>query len=232
MDLQLRTLSGATVAIGENDVNALRTALQGGLLLPGEAGYDQARTIWNAMIDRRPGMIVVAQGAADVILAVNFAREHGALLAVRGGGHNIAGNAVCEGGLMLDLSRLRSVQVDPATRRARVEAGALLADVDQATQEFGLAVPMGINSTTGIAGLTLGGGFGWTSRKFGLTIDNLLSVDMVTADGQLLQVDAAQHPDLFWAVRGGGGNFGVVTSFEFKLSLLGPQVTAGLVLHP
>ena len=232
MDTLLQALSGGTVTVSDSEIGALRGALRGGLLLPDEPGYDQARMIWNAMIDRRPGMIVQALGAADVILAVNFAREHGLLLAVRGGGHNIAGNAVCEGGLMLDLSRMRSVHVDPATRRARVEGGALLSDLDKETQAFGLAVPVGVNSTTGIAGLTLGGGFGWTSRAFGLTIDNLLSVDMVTADGQLRRADSAQHPDLFWAVRGGGGNFGVATSFEFKLSNLGPLVTSGLLLHP
>lgn len=167
-----------------------------------------------------------------MIQAINFAREHGAALAVRGGGHNIAGNAVCEGGIMLDLWRMRAVHVDPATCRARVEGGALLSDVNKETQAFGLAMPVGINSTTGIAGLTLGGGFGWTSRKFGLTIDNLLSVDIITADGALRRADATQHPDLFWAVRGGSGNFGVVTSFEFHLSSLGPQVTAGLLLPP
>ena len=224
--------SGGTVPMRDSDFSALRSALRGSVVLPDEPGFDAARAIWNAMIDRRPGVIVQALGAADVILAINFAREHGATLAVRGGGHNIAGNAVCEGGVMLDLSRMRSVHVDPATRRARVEGGALLSDVDKETQAFELAVPVGINSTTGIAGLTLGGGFGWTSRKFGLTIDNLLSVDIVTADGALHRADATQNPDLFWAVRGGGGNFGVVTSFEFQLSSLGPQVIAGLLLHP
>jgi len=232
VETSFQALSGGTVPVSDSEIGALRGALRGSVLLPGEPGYDAARAIWNAMIDRHPGMIVQALGAADVIQAVNFAREHGVVLAVRGGGHNIAGNAVCEGGIMLDLSRMRSVHVDPTTRRARVEGGALLSDVDKETQAFGLAVPVGINSTTGIAGLTLGGGFGWTSRKFGLTIDNLLSVDIVTADGTLRRVDATQHPDLFWAVRGGGGNFGVVTSFEFQLSSLGPQVISGLLLHP
>lgn len=171
MDSHLQALSSGTVPVSDSDIGALRGALRGSVLLPGEPGYDAARAIWNAMIDRHPGMIVQALGAVDVIQAVNFACEHGVALAVRGGGHNIAGNAVCEGGVMLDLSRMRSVHVDPATRRARVEGGALLSDVDKETQAFGLAVPVGINSTTGIAGLTLGGGFGWTSRKFGLTID-------------------------------------------------------------
>ena len=232
MDTHLQALSSGTAPVSDDEIGALRGVLRGCVLLPGKPGYDAARAIWNGMIDRRPGMIVQALGAADVIQGVNFAREHGVALAVRGGGHNVAGNAVCDGGIMLDLSRMRSVHVDPATHRARVEGGALLSDVDKETQAFGLAVPVGINSTTGIAGLTLGGGFGWTSRKLGLTIDNLLSVDIVTADGVLRRADATQHPDLFWAVRGGSGNFGVVTSFEFQLSSLGPQVTAGLLLHP
>jgi FAD/FMN-containing dehydrogenase len=232
VDTNLQTLASGTVAVSESDIAALRGALRGGVLLPGEPGYDTARAIWNGMIDRRPAMIVQPLGAADVMQTVNFARDRGAALAVRGGGHNIAGNAVCEGGIMLDLSRMRSVQVDPSARRARVEGGALLADVDKEAQAFGLAVPVGVNSTTGIAGLTLGGGFGWTSRKFGLSIDNLLGVNIVTADGTLRRADATEHPDLFWAVRGGSGNFGVVTSFEFRLNPLEPQVIAGLLVHP
>ncbi len=232
MDTHLLGLASETVRISDADIARLRGALRGNVLLPGDAGYDTARTIWNAMHDRRPAMIIQPLGAADVMQAVTFARDHGAALAVRGGGHNIAGSAVCEGGIMLDLSRMRSVQVDPAARRARVEGGALLSDVDKEAQAFDLAVPVGVNSTTGIAGLTLGGGFGWTSRKFGLTIDNLLGVDIVTADGMLRRADAAQHPDLFWAVRGGSGNFGVVTAFEFQLNPLDRQVVAGLLVHP
>lgn len=232
MDAHLLALSSGTVTVSDREIGALRAVLRGGVLLPGEPGYDTARTIWNAMIDRRPGMIVQALGAADVIQVVNFARTHGAALTVRGGGHNIAGNAIGTGAIMLDLSRMRSVRIDAEARRVRVEGGALLSDVDKETQAFGLTVPLGINSTTGIAGLTLGGGFGWTSRAFGLTIDNLLSVDIVTADGGFRRAEGTQHPDLFWAVRGGGGNFGVVTSFEFQLNTLGPLVTAGLLLHP
>ena len=232
MDTHLQALSSGTALVSNGEIGALRGVLRGCVLLPGEPGYDAARALRNGMIDRRPGMIVQALGAADVIHGVNFAREHGVTLAIRGGRHNVAGNAICEGGIMLDLSRMRSVHVDPATRRARIEGGALLSDVDKETQAFGLAVPVAISSTTAIAGLTLGGGFGWTSRKLGLAIDNLLSVDIVTADGVLRRADATQHPDLFWAVRGGGGNFGVVTSFEFQLSSLGPQVMAGLLLHP
>jgi FAD/FMN-containing dehydrogenase len=184
------------------------------------------------MIDRRPAAVVRAAGAADAIQAVDFAAKHRLLLAVRGGGHNIAGNAVCEGGLMLDLSRMKSVRVDPMARTARVEPGATLGDFDREAQAFGLATPMGINSTTGVAGLTLGGGFGWLSRKFGLTIDNLLSADVVTAGAKLVHASEKENPDLFWAIRGGGGNFGVVTSFEFRLHPVGPEVLAGLIVHP
>ncbi|MBY4675247.1 FAD-binding oxidoreductase [Marinobacterium sp. CAU 1594] len=206
--------------------------MRGELLMPGSAGYDNARTLWNAMIDKRPAVIVECRGAADVIRSVNFARQHNLLLAVRGGGHNIAGNAVCEGGLMISLGQMRSVRIDPQQRTARVEPGVTLGEFDAEAQMHGLATPIGINSTTGIAGLTLGGGFGWLSRKYGLTVDNLLSADVVTADGRLLQASAQQNEDLFWAIRGGGGNFGVVTSFEFRLHPVGPEVLAGLIVHP
>jgi len=215
-----------------DQVQALRERLRGSLLLPGEPGYDESRSIWNAMIDRRPAAIVRAAGAADVIQTVGFAGTHGLLLAVKGGGHNIAGNAVCDGGLMLDLSALKSVRIDPFARTARIEPGVTLGDFDREAQAFGLATPTGINSTTGVAGLTLGGGFGWLSRKYGLTIDNLLSVDVVTARGELLHASEKENEDLFWAVRGGGGNFGVVTSFEFRLHPVGPQVLSGLIVHP
>lgn len=210
----------------------LRSAVRGVVCVAGELGYDEARTIWNAMIDRRPAVVVRAIGAADVIHAVNFARDHGLRLAVRGGGHNIAGNAVCDGGLMIDLSLMKSVRVDPVARSVRVEPGATLGDLDRESQAFGLATPVGINSTTGVAGLALGGGFGWLSRKFGLTVDNLLAADVVTARGELLQANERENPDLFWAIRGGGGNFGVVTSFEFRLHRVGPQVLSGLIVHP
>jgi FAD/FMN-containing dehydrogenase len=227
-------ITGLTIAGPELDaaIVALRGEVRGEVIVPGDAGYDQARSIWNAMIDRRPAVIVRCRGVADVRRSVRFARETGLRLAVRGGGHNIAGNAVCDGGIVIDLSTMRSVRVDPAARIARVEAGCTLGDVDHETQAFGLAVPTGINSTTGIAGLTLGGGFGWISRSRGLTIDSLLSADVVTADGELVHASEDQHPDLFWAIRGGGGNFGIVTSFEFRLHPVGPQVYAGLVVHP
>ena len=231
-DVVLGTATGGRVTLAPDRFAGFRAQVRGVVCLPGEPGYEKSRTVWNAMIDRRPGLVVCASGAADVIEAVNLAREHGLVLAVRGGGHNIAGHAVCDHGLMLDLSAMKSVRVDPASRTARVEPGVTLGEFDREAQAFGLATPLGINSTTGVAGLTLGGGFGWLSRKHGLTIDNLISADLVTADGRLLHVSAREHPELFWAIRGGGGNFGVVTSFEFRLHPVGPQVLAGLIVHP
>ena len=231
-DVVLGTATGGRVTLAPDRFAGFRAQVRGAVCLPGEPGYEKSRTVWNAMIDRRPGLVVCAAGAADVIEAVNLAREHGLVLAVRGGGHNIAGHAVCDHGLMLDLSAMKSVRVDPASRTARVEPGVTLGEFDREAQAFGLATPLGINSTTGVAGLTLGGGFGWLSRKHGLTIDNLISADLVTADGRLLHVSAREHPELFWAIRGGGGNFGVVTSFEFRLHPVGPQVLAGLIVHP
>jgi FAD/FMN-containing dehydrogenase len=213
-------------------LEALRPLLRGAVCFPGEPGYDQARTLWNAMIDRHPAAVVRAAGAADVKHAVRLASEHGLLLAVRGGGHNIAGNGSCDGGLLLDLTPMKSVRIDPAARTARVEPGVTLGEFDKEAQAFGLATPLGVNSTTGVAGLTLGGGFGWLSRKHGLTVDNLLAVDVVTAEGELLHASERENPDLFWAVRGGGGNFGVATSFEYRLYPVGPEVLAGLVIHP
>ncbi|MGX4643911.1 FAD-binding oxidoreductase [Massilia sp. SYSU DXS3249] len=218
--------------VGVSEIEALQGGLRGAVLLPGEAAYDEARTIWNAMIDKRPAVIVRCAGAADVRTAVNFARDHGLPLAVRGGGHNIAGSALVNDGLVIDLSMMRSVQVAPHRKRAWVEGGAVLRDVDHETQAYGLATPLGINSSTGVGGLTLGGGFGWLTRKYGMTIDNLAAADIVLASGERLHIDADNHPDLFWAIRGGGGNFGVVTSFEFALHAVGPMVTAGLIVFP
>jgi len=231
-NLTVRTPDVSTKSIPQETVATLRSKVRGVVALPGEDGYDAARTIWNAMVDRRPGLVVRCLGAADVIHAVKLARDEKLLVAVRGGGHNIAGHAVCDGGLLIDLSLMRSVRVDLAFGTARVEPGATLADFDKEAQAFGLATPLGINSTTGVAGLTLGGGFGWTTRKFGLTVDNLISADVVTADGKLVRASEKENPDLFWALRGGGGNFGVVTSFEFKLHRLGPEVLSGLIVHP
>lgn len=205
---------------------------QGDVLVPGDAGYDAARQIWNAMIDRKPAIIARCTSPEDVAQAVKFARKHTLLVSIRGGGHNIAGNAICDDGLMIDLSLMKSVKVDTNTRRATVEPGCTLADFDAAAQVHGLATPLGINSTTGVAGLTLGGGFGWLSRKFGMTVDNLLSVEMVTPDGAHVHASETENPDLFWGLRGGGGNFGVVTSFKYKLHPVGPNVLSGLIAFP
>ena len=226
----LTSKNKATVIAAEA-IDIFKASVRGAVIQPGDPGYDGARTIWNAMIDRRPRLIVQCTGAADVIRSVAFAREQELAIAVRGGGHNIAGSALCDDGLVIDLSRLRTVRVDPVNKRAFVDPGATLADVDHETQAFGLATPLGINSTTGIAGLTLGGGFGWTSRKLGMTVDNLLGADVVTADGRLVKASANDNPDLFWAIRG-GGNFGIVTNFEFQLHSLGPIVHAGIIAFP
>jgi hypothetical protein len=231
-DIQLKNASGGEITLKAEAVAALQKNLQGRIAAPGSAEYDEARTIWNGMIDRRPALIVRCASAEDVVQAVRVARTHKPILAVRGGGHNIAGNAVCDGGLMIDLSPMKAVQVDVARRTARVEPGATLAEFDAATQAHGLATPLGINSTTGVAGLTLGGGFGWLSRRFGLSIDNLISADVVTAAGELVKASASENPDLFWAIRGGGENFGVVTAFEFRLHQVGPDVLSGLIVHP
>ena len=198
-------------------VEALRGTLRGEALSAGDNGYDTARAVWNAMIDRRPALIVRAKGVADVIDAINFAQRHALPVSIRGGAHNVAGHAVGDGGVMIDLSLMRAVHVDPEARRARVEGGATWGDLDRETQVFGLATPGGLISDTGIAGLTLAGGIGWLRSRHGLCIDNLISADVVTADGHLVTASAESHPDLYWALRGGGGNFGVVVSFEFAL---------------
>jgi hypothetical protein len=213
-----------TTVLDEEAITGFVASMRGPVLRPGDPDYDATRAIQNGLIDRRPGLIARCTGAADVIAAVNFARTHGLLLSVRGGGHNVAGNAVCEGGLMLDLSLMRGIHVDAAARLARVQGGATWGDLDRETQVFGLAAPGGVVSTTGVAGLTLHGGMGHLRSKYGLSIDNLVSVDIVTADGQLRVASATEHPDLFWAVRGAGSNFGVVTSFTFRLHPVGPTV--------
>jgi FAD/FMN-containing dehydrogenase len=214
------------------DIDEFKVQFRGDVILPGDAAYDEVRQIWNAMIDRRPGLIARCKSPEDVVQAVRFARKHELLVAIRGAGHNIAGNAVCDDGLMIDLSLMKAVQVDPKARRAIVEPGCTLADFDAVAQAHGLATPLGINSTTGVAGLTLGGGFGWLSRKYGMTIDNLLSADVVMADGSRLRASEKENADLFWGLRGGGGNFGIVTSFEFQLHPVGPDVLSGLIVFP
>ncbi len=213
-------------------IEHFKSHFQGDVVLPTDSNYDEVRQIWNGMIDRKPSLIARCKSADDVVVAVNFARDNGQLLSVRGGGHNIAGNAVCDNGVMIDLSLLTQVRVDENAKRAFVEPGCTLGDLDEATQKHGLATPVGINSTTGIAGLTLGGGFGWLSRKYGMTIDNLVSANVVTADGHQLLASETENEDLFWALRGGGGNFGIVTQFEFQLHPVGPEVLSGLIVFP
>ena len=217
--------------ITESHITGLRASLRGPLLCPGDQGYDAARTIPNAMIDRRPALIAQCSGVADVMACVRFACEHDVLVSVRGGGHSIAGKAVCEGGLMIDLSEMKGMRVDPVKRTARSEAGLTLGEFDRETQAFGLATTLGVVSRTGIAGLTLGGGLGWLMSKHGLACDNLISADVVTADGRLLTASATENDDLFWGVRGGGGNFGIVTSFEYRLHEVGP-VLGGAMFYP
>ncbi len=210
----------------------LKNRVKGRVVLPDDADYDEIRTIWNAMIDRRPAVIMQCAEADDVPPALAFARENNLEISIRGGGHNIAGKALSEGGLMIDFSSMKDVRVDAANRRAYVEPGATLADFDQAVQKHGLATPVGINSTTGISGLTLGGGFGWLTRKYGMTVDNLVSADVITVDGKKIKASEKENNDLFWAIRGGGGNFGVITQYEFKLHPVGPEILAGLFVFP
>jgi FAD/FMN-containing dehydrogenase len=224
--------TSATVAVPDaSALEALQASLRGKLLRPGDATYDDARTIHNGMVDRHPALIVQCAGVADVINAVNFARVNHLLVSVRGGGHNVAGFAVPDGGIMIDLSHMKSVWVDPVRQTARAEGGATWGDFDHETQAFGLATTGGVMRRTGIAGLTLGGGHGFLMRRFGLASDNLLSVDLVTADGQLQRMSATERPDLFWGVRGGGGNFGVATSFEYQLHPVGPLL-GGMLIYP
>ena len=230
-DLRVVEQSGADSVLRDAVVQAFRSSLRGRLLVPGDDGYDAARRIWNGMIDRRPALIARCAGPADVVRCVDFARMHHLVLAVRGGGHNVAGNAVCDGGLMIDLSVMKSLHVDPARRTARADAGVTWGELDRETQAFGLATTGGQVSTTGIAGLTLGGGWGWLARRYGLACDNVLSAEIVTADGTLLMASATENADLFWGLRGGGGNFGVVTSFEYRLHPVGP-VVGGFVFYP
>jgi FAD/FMN-containing dehydrogenase len=210
----------------------LKASVKGSILSPDDPGYEEARQIWNAMIDRRPAVIVQCTQADDIPPVIRFARKNGLELSIRGAGHNIAGNALSDNGVTIDFSKMKNVRVDAEKRRAYVEPGATLANLDEAAQAHGLATPVGINSTTGIAGLTLGGGFGWLTRKYGMTIDNLISVDMVTADGKKIRASETDNTDLFWAIRGGDGNFGVVTQFEFQLLPVGPEIVAGLIVFP
>jgi FAD/FMN-containing dehydrogenase len=225
-------LSGNALTLARSDVEAFAASLRGTLILPGSADYEQARKIWNGSFDKFPALIARCTGAADVVAAVKFARAHGILTAVRGGGHSIPGQSVCDKGLVIDLSRMKAIRIDPKRKLAEAQPGVLLGELDREAQAFGLVTTLGTASDTGIAGLTLGGGLGRLARRFGLTIDNLLAVDIVTAQGELIQASERENPDLFWAVRGGGGNFGIVTRFEYRLHEFGPNVLGGYVMFP
>ncbi len=220
------------MTIGAKDVAALRPRFRGALVQPGEEGYDQARRVWNGEIDRHPALVARCAGTDDVVEAVRFARERGLLVSVRGGGHSIAGHSVCDDGVMIDLSLMKATAVDPEARTVKAAGGLLWGELDRATQAFGLATTGGIISHTGIGGLTLGGGLGHLMRKHGLTVDNVRAIDLVTADGELRHVDGESDPDLFWGLRGGGGNFGIATAFEYQLHPVGPMVVAGPVFWP
>lgn len=223
---------GMLVSLPDSVVQDLKNNFQGQLLQPGDSEFDTARKVWNGLIDRQPALIARCSATADVVAAVNFAREHKLLLSVRSGGHNVSGAAIAENGLVIDLSRMRRVEVDDRHKIAKVEGGALLGDVDGETQKLNLAAPLGVVSQTGVAGLTLHGGLGWQVRKHGLTIDNLASVEIVTASGRILRASKQENEDLYWAIKGGGGNFGIVTSFEFNLHKLGPQVWMSAPVYP
>jgi FAD/FMN-containing dehydrogenase len=225
-------VGGLVEALASEALEALASRLDGRLLREGQSGYEEARRIWNGRIERRPALIASCSSGADVVEVVRFARAHDLLVSVRGGGHNVGGTALCERGLMLDLSGMTEVSVEPQARRAVVGPGVRWKQFDAATQAHGLAAPGGQHSEVGVAGFTLGGGVGWLSRKYGLAIDSLKGVEIVTADGVLRRASASENPDLFWAVRGGGGNFGIVTSFEFELHAVGPIVRAGILVHP
>ncbi len=218
--------------LNKSQVDEFKNSLTGRVVLPGDNEYDELRKIWNAMIDRKPAIIVQCKNADDVVKTIQFARSNQLEISIRGGGHNIAGSALCNNGLVMDLSTMTKVLIDAEDQRAFAEPGALLSQFDEEAQKYGLATPLGVNSTTGIAGLTLGGGVGWITRKYGLTIDNLVSVEIITADGRKLTANETKNQDLFWAIRGGGGNFGVVTLFEFKLHKIGPEILTGLFVFP
>jgi FAD binding domain/Berberine and berberine like len=231
---EMITMAGATEfsPMGALDIAGLQDGFRGELLSPQDPGYEDARRVWNGSIDRFPALIARCAGVADVIAAVKFAKDNGLLVAVRGGGHSYPGLSVCDGGLVIDLSLMKGIRVDPEARTVRAQAGVLLGELDRETQAFGLAVPSGIVTHTGLSGLTLGGGINWLMRKYGLTIDQLLSVDLITAEGEFVKASASENPDLFWGLRGGGGNFGIVTDFEFRLNPVGPIVLAGPIFWP
>ena len=218
--------------MGALDIAGLQDGFRGELLRPEDPGYEDARKVWNGSINRFPALVARCAGVADVIAAVKFAKDTGLLVAVRGGGHSFPGLSVCDGGIVIDLSLMKGIRVDPEARTVRAQAGVLLGELDRETQVFGLAIPSGIVTHTGVSGLTLGGGINWLQRKYGLAIDQLLSVDLITAEGEFVKASAQENPDLFWGVRGGGGNFGIVTEFEFRLNPVGPTVLAGPIFWP
>lgn len=228
--LDIAGLEGGRVTLGSRQIEDLDSRIEGRLLRAGDEGWDDAVLVWNAMVARTPALVAQPTSAHDVAAAVGFARHHGLLLSIKGGGHNIAGTSIAPDGLTLDMSRMRDVTVDPAAKLAHVGPGCLLKDVDRATQEYGLATVLGFVSETGVAGLTLGGGFGYLTRRFGWAVDNLEEVEIVTADGEIRMANRDQNADLFWALRGGGGNFGVVTRFTFRLHQVGPTITGGLII--
>ena len=230
-DLRLADYSSTDPTLQVSDIAWLRKTIRGALVLPDDPAYEQARKVWNGMVDKRPAAVIYCTGSDDVVAAVNFARSRNLLVSVRAGGHNVAGCSVCNGGIVIDVSRMKRIEVDPVRRVARAQAGLSLGEFDTATQSFGLATTMGVNADTGIAGLTLGGGFGKLGRKHGLSCDNLLAAEIVTADGRLLKASATENADLFWGIRGGGGNFGIVTTFEYRLYPVGPLLLAGSVRH-
>jgi hypothetical protein len=230
-EVGILSLTNENVIIDEKTFNDFKSKLRGETLLPDDANYNVERKIWNGMIDKKPGMIVLCKGNSDVIHSVKFAREHNLLISVRGGGHNVAGNAVCNGGMMISLAYMKGIIVNPTEKIVIAQPGVNWGEFDKETQVFGLAAPGGIVTTTGISGFTLGGGFGWLTRKYGFASDNLISADLVTADGKFLTASETENPDLFWGIRGGGGNFGIVTSFKYKLHPMGPNVAAGLIAY-
>jgi FAD/FMN-containing dehydrogenase len=231
-EIPARTLAGGTAVLRAAEIRDLAASMRGQVLVAGQDGYDQARRVWNGMFDRRPAVIARCASPADVMRAVSFARDHQLLTAVRAGGHSLSGKSTCNGGIVIDVSPMQGVRVDPQARTARVEGGALLAHLDRETRQFGLVTTAGTVSHTGAAGLTLGGGFGRVARRFGLACDNLKSVDVVTADGRLLSAGAQQNADLFWGLRGGGGNFGVATSFEYAVHPMDPTILGGAIAWP
>jgi hypothetical protein len=231
MNIQFMLLSGEAINLSDSEISLFKKSFSGQLLTKNDKDYNEVRSIWNGMINKHPALIARCKNSKDVSLAVKLARNHNLLTSIRGGGHNVAGNSVCDRGLMIDLSLMKNISVDPKKKVAKVEPGCTLGNADTETQKYGMVIPSGIVTGTGLAGLTLGGGFGWLSRKWGLTCDHLISTEVVTAEGEIINVSAENNNDLFWGLKGGGGNFGIVTAFEFSLRELGPEITGGLILY-